>query len=181
MKNNAKETELELLKGCLNDSERCQELFYRKYYGYVIAISLAYCTNREVAEEVTNDAFMKFFSSISMYDQSFPITAWLRRITINTAIDHYRKGRKHLYHLELDATELGPHTLDHVDHMEADDIYQLMSELPDTLRMVFNLYEVEGYSHCEISKRMGIGESSSRTYLTRAKLKLRQLVKKHFG
>ena len=59
-------------------------------------------------------------------------------------------------------------------------IHQIMGELPEILRTVFNLYEIEGYNHKEISELMGIGESSSRTYLARAKERLRSMVTRHF-
>nr|WP_299386488.1 RNA polymerase sigma factor [Allomuricauda sp.] len=181
MKENIEELEHELIEGCANDSEKHQKFFYQKYYGYVMAISLAYCKDPELASEVCDDSFLKFFSSISKYDRSQSIKSWLRRITINTAIDNYRKNKKYLYHMDMDETLISPTSHSIIDQLEVGDIYQLISELPETLRMVFNLYEIEGYSHKEIAKLLGIGESSSRTYLTRAKLKLRELVNKHFG
>lgn len=181
MKKEPEELELELIMGCANNSERHQELFYKKYYGYVMAISMAYCGHFELASEVTDDSFMKFFGSISKYDKTQPLKAWLRRITINTAIDHYRRNRNHLYNMDITEPSIEPMSQLVIDELEVEDIYRLISELPEPLRMVFNLYEIEGYSHKEIAQLMDIGESSSRTYLTRAKLKLRQLVNKHFG
>lgn len=171
--------EVKIILGCIKKQKINQELLYKKYYGYVMAISLSYSPNREIAQEITDDTFMKVFHSIKTFDTSKPFKGWLRKITVNTAIDFLRKNKKFMHHLDLQEhrNEIPP--TESIDQLTIDDIHKLIANLPDTLRVVFNLYEIEGYTHQEISKRINIAESSSRTYLARAKEKLRELVTKH--
>ena len=169
-----------IIEGCAIKSEKHQEMLYKLYYGYVMAISLTYCTDRCVAQEITDDSFMKVFNSIDKFNNKLPFKAWLRRITVNTAIDNYRRNKKHMNHLDISESSIGLPTADMIDQLTIDDIDKLIGQLPDVLKMVFNLYEIEGYDHQEIARSLNISESSSRTYLMRAKIKLGKLVKKHF-
>jgi len=173
--------ERQIIAGCAIESEKYQELLYKWYYGYVMAVSLSYCTSRDIAQEITHDSFMKIFSSIDRFNEKQALKSWIRKITVNTAIDYYRRDKKHLYHLDVSEYSSDIPSSAIIDQLTIDDIYKLIEELPEMLKIVFNLYEIEGYSHKEIVKLVGIKESSSRTYLMRAKMKLRGLVKKHFN
>ncbi len=181
MKTYSEEEEKKIIAGCAIESEKHQETLYKWYYGYIMAVSLSYCTCRDIAQEITHDSFMKIFSSIDRFNGKQPLKSWIRRITINTAIDWYRRDKKHFYHLDVSEHVSDIPTIAIIDQLTIDDIYRLIGELPEMLKVVFNLYEIEGYSHKEIVKLVGIQESSSRTYLMRAKIKLRELVKKHFN
>ena len=167
-----------ILRGCKNNSELHQQTLYTSYYGYVLAISRAYSGDVEAAKEMTNDTFLKVFKHIKKYDSSKPFKTWLRRIAVNTAIDHYRKNRKAHYHSELCDDKIeSPVFSTIIEDLSVDEIYKLIDKLPATLRIVFNLYEIEGYKHEEIAAFLGISGSSSRTYLMRAKNKLQSMVK----
>jgi len=181
LKKYSEDEERQIIAGCELESEKHQELLYKWYYGYVMAVSLSYCTSRDIAQEITHDSFMKIFSSIDRFNEKQPLKSWVRKITVNTAIDYYRRNKKYLYHLDVSeySSDIPSSTI--IDQLTIDDIYKIIEELPEMLKIVFNLYEIEGYSHKEIAELVGIQESSSRTYLTRAKMKLRGLVKKHFN
>lgn len=179
--NTGKGEETKLILGCRQKTRESQELLYKRYYGYVMAISLSYGSNREVAQEIVDDAFMKVFDTILSFDIKQSFKPWLRRITINTAIDYLRKNKKFNYHLSLAEEVSEMQSLEMIDSLVVKDIHKLIAELPDALKVVFNLYEIEGYSHREIAEIMGISESSSRTYLTRGKERLRDLMAKHFN
>lgn len=145
-----------------------------------MGISLSYAKSRELAQEIAHDSFLKFFDSVKKLEDTPSIKPWLRRITVNTAIDYYRRNKKFQNHEEADGetsvfdAEYAP------DQLAYEEILKLLSQLPDDHQLVFNLYEVEGYSHKEVAERLEITESSSRVYLTRAKSKLRQLIHIHF-
>ena len=112
-----------------------------------------------------------------------PITMiknWLRRIVINTAIDNYRKNAKHSHHLELEEAEPLQISVDVINELTVEDILKFMDQLPEMHRLVFNLYEIQGYSHQEISNKLAIGTSTSRVFLSRAKKRLRILIYKNF-
>lgn len=168
-----------IIEGCRNYKEGSQEILYKKFYGYAMAVALTYCTTRADAMEVVNDSFMKVFKNIKTYKVSEPFKPWLRTIIINTSIDKARANKRFRTQMEIDDLQLAS-SVDVESQLHAKQIYKLLNELPDLLRFVFNMYEIEGYSHREIAAKLDIAESSSRTYLTRAKAQLRQLYKQLF-
>lgn len=87
MKKYSENEEREIIAGCAIESEKHQELLYKWYYGYVMGVSLTYCTNRDIAQEITHDSFMKIFNSINNFDEKQMLKSWIRKITVNTAID----------------------------------------------------------------------------------------------
>ncbi len=144
-----------------------------------MGISLSYSKDRALADEITNDSFMKFFGSIKKFDDFQSVKAWLRRITVNTAIDYFRKQKK--FQNQTDVTE-DPgvfHEMSALQDLAFQDIINLINQLQEDHKMVFNLYEIEGYSHKEIGEKLSLSESSSRVYLARAKTQLRKLVSLH--
>jgi RNA polymerase sigma factor (sigma-70 family) len=169
----------EIIHGCRENNPSSQERLYKKFYGYAMGVALTYCSAKEDADEVVNDSFIKVFRHINTYMRTEPFIPWLRKIVVNTSIDKSRSNKRFNHVADLDETG----QLSEVDihaELNAKQIYKLLNELPDLLRFVFNMYEIEGYSHKEIAKRLAIAESSSRTYLTRAKYQLRQLYKNLF-
>lgn len=170
----------ELIDGCKRQSAKHEEAFFKKYYGYVIGISLSYAKDRDLAKEIVNDSFLKFFSSIETLDSFHSAKSWLRRITINTAIDWFRKNKKFRYQEDISEQVEVFHDVNALGTLAYEDLLKIIHQLPEDHRVVFNLYEVEGYSHKEIGQQLGISESSSRVYLARAKSKLRQLVCNHW-
>ncbi|MCR8560758.1 RNA polymerase sigma factor [Mucilaginibacter sp. BJC16-A38] len=169
--------EEEIISNCKTGSLKYQELLYKQFYGYAMGIALRYSINRDDALEVVNDAFIKVFNSIKNYNSDRPFKAWLRTIIVNTAIDRRRKEIKFQLHVEIDnAMPLGNST-NAIENLNAQDILKLMQQLPPVQLTIFNLYEIDGYSHDEISKMLTMPESSSRVYLSRAKEKLRNLLR----
>jgi RNA polymerase sigma factor (sigma-70 family) len=169
----------ELIDGCKRRSKKHEEVFFKRYYGYVMGISLSYVKNQDLAFEITNDSFLKCFDSFKKMEESPQVKPWLRRITVNTAIDYYRRNKRFQNHQEADGETPVFDEVYAPDQMAYQDILKILRLLPEDLQLVFNLYEVEGYSHREVADRLNITESSSRVYLTRAKSRLRQLIQKH--
>lgn len=167
----------EIIRQCKSGSLKYQELLYKHFYGYAMGIGLRYCLNRDDAMEAVNDAFIKVFNAIKSFDTEKPFKAWLRAIVVNTAIDRRRKDLKLLQNTDLD--DAGQLTLGVtvVDSLNAQDILNLMQGLPTIQATIFNLYEIDGYNHDEISEMLNIPASSSRVYLSRAKEKLRKIIK----
>jgi RNA polymerase sigma-70 factor (ECF subfamily) len=142
-----------------------------------MGIGLRYSLNRDDALEVVNDAFIKAFNSMASYDITKPFKAWLRTIVVNTAIDRRRKDLKFQLNVELE--DAGPiiSYVNAIDNLGVQDILSMMRELPAIQVTIFNLYEIDGYNHDEIADMLNIPASSSRVYLSRAKEKLRKLIK----
>ena len=168
--------EEEIISQCKTGSLKYQEALYKRFYSYAMGISLHYSLNRDDALEVVNDAFIKVFNAISSYNSDKPFKAWLRTIIVNTAIDRRRKDMKFQLHVELDyATPVMAGST--AANLDVQDILKLMKNLPPLQAAIFNLYEVDGYNHDEISVLLNIPVSSSRVYLSRAKEKLRSLIR----
>jgi len=173
----------EIITALGNRDERIQERIYIHYWGYLMGISTRYIKDRNAAKEVVNDSFMKAFKTMYDFRHDHNLTdfqktfkAWLAKITVRTSLDKIRANKTALSYIE----EYDDVTVGYVEVEEklfAEDIMKLLYELPDLHRTVFNLYEIEGFSHDEIATMLNIPVSSSRTYLTRAKHKLRELYK----
>jgi len=167
-----------------NNDERAKELIYRKLYGYINAVISRYVKDIHDTEELVNETFIKAFKAIhicsltdieeSKVEKFF--YGWIGRIAANLSIDHLRsKKRLRMKDDNVSEDELKKVYVSPVNNLEVQDILKLLGQLPDVQRIIFNLYEVEGFSHQEIAQQLKIPESTSRTYLTRAKQKLRLL------
>ena len=170
-----------LIKACIKENSKAQEELYRHFYGYAMGISLRYTKKREEAVEILNDSFFKAFIKIKQYESGRSFKSWLARIVVNTAIDHYRRNKKHQNHVDISTLKDYEYDSNLIDSLAAEDILKLVQQLPDAYRMTFNLYEIEGYSHEEISKKLDIPLGTSRSHLSRAKVKLREMITKQFG
>lgn len=172
----------DIIVGCLHNENKSKEMVYKSFYGYLIAIVLRYVNDRNDAEELVNDVFIKVFKAIPQF--KFPenkeehekaFKGWISKIASRTSIDFLRT-KKSLMSIDDIVEEQEPLTeINIISALNVKDILKLLDALPDTQKMIFNLFEVEGFSHDEISKLLNIPESSSRVYLTRAKNKLRAL------
>ena len=169
-----------LVKGCKENNLKCQELLFRHFFGYALSVALRYAGERDRAIEVVDDSFMKVFAKIDQYDDKQDFKSWLRRIVINTSIDQIRLNNKTNYQ-KLNGSDVLQKSNEMADGIiRINEIMGLLSRLNPQHNAVFNLYEIEGYSHKEIGEILNIPESSSRTYLTRAKKELRILYHKYF-
>ncbi len=175
--------ERQLIEECQQGSVKHQEMLYKQFFGFAMGVTLRYTTARDEAMSIVNDSFMKVFATIDRYVFETSFRGWLRRIVVNTALDYYRRSAKYEANtVQLDEAE-SPLTVSDagiISQLTAEDILALLAQLPVQYRIVFNLYELEGYSHDEIAGQLGLSVSSSRVYLTRAKEQLGRLVKQHF-
>jgi len=168
--------EQELIQHCKKGSLKHQELLYKQFYGYAMGTGLRYSINRDDALEVVNDAFIKVFNTIDSFNADRSFKAWLSKIVINTAIDRRRKDLKYQLHTDVEYAENMGHHATVVEQLSARDILKMMETLPAIQRTIFNLYEIDGYSHDEIGVMLNLPSSSCRVYLSRAKERLRKLL-----
>jgi RNA polymerase sigma-70 factor (ECF subfamily) len=176
------EYEDDLIRGCLCNNSKSQELLYKHFFGYSMSLCMRYLANRSDALDVMNEAFLKIFSKIQNYDNQKSFKAWIRRILVNCCIDFIRRQKRVIlvfndssYNDTSDTGDLP------VQKLSAEEILALLSQLPDRYRITFNLYEIEGFSHDEIAVMLNIPASTSRSNLTRAKKKLRELIEKKYS
>lgn len=159
-----------------NGDPKALELLYKHFYGYAMSIALRYSNSRDEACEIVNDSFMKMFDKIGQYKEENSFKAWFRRILVNTSIDYYRKNVKHFAVMDIESAEFESYNPEIIDQLSKEDILGVLRSLPEMLRIVFNMYEIEGFSHSEVAEKLGIPASTSRTYLARAKHILRDKI-----
>ena len=180
--------ELEIiLKGCQNGKEHHKETLYKCFYGYIKGVVIRYVDDYHFAEELVNDSFIKVFNNISTFnsigkstDLSNSFKAWIAKIASRTAIDFLRKKKVSFAKDEITDFQAGVTSYGQVQTTEAKEILKLLNELPQTQKAIFNLYEIEGFTHHEISGLLSIPENVSRSYLSRAKNKLKALYIENF-
>jgi RNA polymerase sigma factor (sigma-70 family) len=160
--------------GCLRCDPASQKKLYQNFYGFAMAICLRYANDRDDAAEVMNKGFLKVLTHLNKYDPEKPFKPWLSRIMTNTAIDHYRRQIKFAHMADIDeANEIGIEAPIH-QKLAYEDLLNLVQKLPPGYRTVFNLYAIDGYTHEEIGKLLGISEGTSKSNLFKARQKLRR-------
>jgi RNA polymerase sigma-70 factor (ECF subfamily) len=180
LKANVSEIEPIIIKGCVKGNIKYQEMLYRKFYAYGMSITLRYTKNRDDATEVLNDSFLKVFDNIQTFDINKSFKAWFRQITVNTAIDYYRKTKRMILTENIDDFNSETFDTDKINELETEDILKLLNAIPEHYAIIFNLYEIEGFDHNEIAEKLNISDSTSRANLSRAKKMLRELFKKQY-
>ena len=161
-----------LIQSSLKGNRTSQKLLYQKYFSYGMSIAMRYSKNREEAEEVLNDAYIKVFQNLHKYDFQRPFRAWFQRILVNTAIDRIRRNKKHPVLDEMNDNIDMIVAETSINAMSAQEILSLIQKLPPSYRAVFNLYVIDGYNHREIGEQLGISEGTSKSNLAIARRKL---------
>ncbi len=174
-----------LIKELQNGNQQAQQELYSHYADTLLLTAMRYCGRRTQAEDVIHDAFIKIFSVIKNFEyrSESQLTAWLNRVVANLAIEQLRKSAR-LNIIPLNEAigsdeEVDDHddiTLD-IDTIPISRLLELISQLPDGYRTVFNLYCIENYSHREIAEMLSINERSSSSQLLRAKRHLANNIK----
>lgn len=139
-------------------------------------VCLRYSENAEDANDVLQEGFMKVYRSLSKFRGEGSFEGWVRRIFINTSIEHYRKKVK-LYNVtEVQENTIEDDSLDALDSLATKDVLNIINELSPGYKQVFNMHVIEGYSHKEIAELLGITEGTSKSQLARAKSVLKKII-----
>jgi len=172
--------EHDLIRACIRKDRAAQRVLYEEHYGKMMGVCLRYSNNSEDALDILHEGFIKVFKNLAKYEPGTSLTAWIRRIMVNTAIDYYRKNiRRRTEDLEQ-AYHVSSGDPDAVSEMTKEEILESVQELSPAYRAVFNLYVIDGYSHKEIGEILGITESTSRSNLVKARTKLKKaLIARH--
>jgi RNA polymerase sigma factor (sigma-70 family) len=163
-------TDEELLKGCLEKDRKYQEQLYRKYSRKMYAICQAYARDKDMAQDILQDSFVKVFLKISTFEKGNSLEGWIRRVVTNTAIDYFRQSRKLNNFIELEEAHSQKLSDDSINKaINVEEILYFLRKLPEGARIIFNLYAIEGYTHKEIADRLSISEGTSKSQYSRAK------------
>ena len=153
-----------------------QRLLYERFSSKMYGVCLRYAENTEDANDVMQEGFIKVYKSLSKFRAEGSFEGWIRRIFVNTSIEHYRKKVK-LYNVtEVQENTIEDNELDALDSLATKDILNIVNELSPGYKQVFNMHVVEGYSHKEIAEVLGITEGTSKSQLARAKGVLKKII-----
>lgn len=154
-----------------------QEELYSRFSPRMYAVCLRYAGNSEEAEDILQEGFIKVFKKMDSFRSEGSFEGWMRRIFVNTAIEHFRRKRYLMPVTEKEENSIEGKYPSVLDDLGAKDILALVQELSPGYRTVFNMYVVEGYTHREIADMLGISEGTSKSQLSRAKAILQDMVR----
>lgn len=176
-----------IIEGCLQNKRRSQEELFKLFYGKMLVVCMRYTSDKDTAQEVLQEGFIKVFDKLEAFDFKGSFEGWIRRIVANTAIDHIRKSKKNPYLSDNDndfvlgaenpmveQEELEMSTL------KGDIAMNSIQQLSPSYRAVFNLYVLEDYTHREIGEILGISEGTSKSNLAKAKVNLQKILNEKF-
>jgi len=172
--------ENDIIKGCVAGKREFQKKLYETFAGKMLYVCFRYCKNREEAEDVLQDGFIKVFKYVGTFKFEGSFEGWVRRIMVNTAIEHIRKKKQvHVFDDVENIIESPESELNITGKLNEKELLKMVHLLPDGYRTVFNMYVIEGYSHKEIAETLGIAEGTSKSQLSKSKEFLKTLLHKY--
>ena len=171
-------TEEELIQGCIRDEATCQKEVFNRYASRMLGVCHRYARTNADAEDILQDAFIKIFDKMHQFKFEGSFEGWIRRIVVNTALKKYslRRYEKEVVGYEIkdrDESSMEPSAYAHLNQKE---ILDLINNLPDGYRLIFNLYVMEGFPHEEIAVMLGIQPGTSRSQLVKARTLLQKQI-----
>ena len=173
-------TDIELIKGCIKEDALCQKSLFNRYASSLLGVCMRYARNKEDAEDILQDSFIKIFKKIEQFKGNGSFEGWMRRVVVNTALKKYTVSR---YSKEFSVEEVKDTALLNINdapafnHLTEKDILLLIHNLPDGYRIIFNLYVIEGFQHDEIANMLGIQPGTSRSQLVKARQMLQREIR----
>lgn len=165
-----------LIQNCKKGERKAQEQLYRKYANILFGLCLKYSRNKAEAEDNLHDSFMIIFDKIDQFKFKGSFEGWMKRITVNTVLQKYRKDQ-YLKLVTENIEEESDEDYEYTD-IQLSTLLQYVQELPTKYRLTFNLYVLDGYTHKEISELLGTSQGTSKSNLARARTILRDKIKK---
>jgi RNA polymerase sigma-70 factor (ECF subfamily) len=170
-------TEQSIIAGCLQNDAASQKELYNRYSPKMLSVSYRFAHNREDAEDMLQEAFIKIFSQIHTFQNKGAFEGWIRRIVVHTCINFLKKNKKFSENVDIAyATTVNVKEETVPSIMQAKQVVECIKLLPLGYKTVLNLYAIEGYSHKEIGNLLDIEESTSRSQYTRAKAMLETIL-----
>ncbi|HNW68300.1 MAG TPA: sigma-70 family RNA polymerase sigma factor [Bacteroidales bacterium] len=172
--------EKELVERCLQNSRIDQKQLYEKFSPLMLGVCMRYANSREEGEDVMIEGFTNVFAHLSEFKFECSLQNWIRRIMLNTAIDHFRMNVKRYHHLSIDddCVMMPVASENPTGKLMEKDLLNVIQRMPETYRVIFNLFVIEGLSHKEIGEMLDIQECTSRSQLVRAKKWLKEAIER---
>ncbi len=172
--------EKQIIEGCISGDRQSQQILYNKFAGKMMAICRRYIKDTDYAEDAFQEAFVKVFHNLKKFAFQSSFETWITRIFINESINKLRSLKRLVLHVSIDEqTWQIPEKIDlNIDKFDKELVMMLIDKMPENYSVVLMMYAVDGYSHKEISEKLNMPESTSRSTLTRARNMLGQMYKK---
>jgi RNA polymerase sigma factor (sigma-70 family) len=164
----------QLIAACKKNNMNAQEQLYRQFSSKLFAVSVKYSRNYVEAQDNLQDGFLLILNKIKKFENKGSFEGWAKRVLINSILEQYRKAT----FLEIVSDEI-PEQIDvelETEDVSIEFLMQIIQELPDRYRLVFNLYAVDDYSHKEISEQLNISVGTSKSNLSRARMILKNKI-----
>ncbi len=166
-----------LIRECLQGKTHAQKALFDTYAGKVMGICIRYMKDRDEANDLLQESFIRIFNGLKNFREDAPLDAWIRRITVNTCLEFLRR------HIELHKAtdkELGDeeqHSFEGpAEALQVEDLMKMITSLPTGYRTIFNLFAIEGYTHKEIAEQLNISEGTSKSQYFRARQELQKII-----
>lgn len=166
----------ELIHNCKKGNRKAQERLYREYAHVLYGVCLKYSKNKVEAEDNLHDSFMTIYEKIGQYKFKGSFEGWMKRITVNTVLQKYRKEDYMNVVTENEAEE--PEIESEYFSIDLSTLLKYVQELPNKYRITFNMYVLDGFSHKEISEKLGTSTGTSKSNLARARAILKERITK---
>lgn len=167
----------ELIQACIRNERSAQEKLYTLFYGRMMSVVRRYIDQPEQAEEVLNNGFLRAFQKIQQYTFQGSFEGWLRKICFHAVSDYVKQNVR--YNEKIVLAEKDEYIeKDHAERLYYNQLLQLVQGLPGATRTVFNMYVMEGFSHKEIGKTLGISEGTSKWHLSEGRRQLKEKIEK---
>lgn len=168
-----------LIQACIRQERAAQHQLYKLFASKLFATALRYMKNRDDAQDVLQDAFVKIYKHLDSFRFDCPLEAWMRKIVSNTALKAIQKQPTWTQSID---DSMGDYVTDtkanSLSGIAFTELMEMVQSLPDGCRVIFNMYALEGFQHNEIAEMLGINEGTSKSQYSRAKMLLQQKIKK---
>ncbi len=171
-------TEQQLIERCKANDRLAQKALYERFSAKMFGVCRRYVKTVENTEEVLLMGFCKVFKKMDTFSDKGSFEGWIRRIMVNESLMFLRKNYRFNEHQDIDEVPVRAVQVTIEDELAAQDILQLLEQLPIGYRTVFNLYVIEGFKHREIAEQLGISINTSKSQLILAKKKLQEMIKR---
>jgi RNA polymerase sigma-70 factor (ECF subfamily) len=171
-------SEEELIKACKKNNRVAQRELFDRYSSKMMAVCLRYGKNHDDAKDLLQDGFYQVLTKIKSFKGNSKLETWMTRVFINLALNKLRHGRNKFYHQEFETKHSSMVELEEEEVVERNpkEVLAAVQELPDIYRIVINMYAIDGLSHNDISKALGITVGSSKSRLSRARVMLNEIL-----
>lgn len=167
----------QIIQACIDGNRIAQEKLYKKFASQMLGVCLRYTNSYDEAEDILQEGFIKVFLNLENFRKEGSFEGWIKRIMINTALNHYHQNKKNLENKDFDEIK-EIEIIDEDDEIEIpyseDEMLEAFQNLPDGYKTVFNLYVFEDFKHKEIADQLNISVNTSKSQLSKARTYLQK-------